>query len=474
MLSLIHFRNSGLACTTRFPSTLLNDSYLHVLEMFLCDFKRFRSFHFYRLLFLSLLALSGTVLIQHISKPCALKDLDDQGGNTRKQYCRHELYDLLSLRLQEEGELNCSKIIKGDSDAIKRGLDINAASKGKYTQLNEQDYINITHDCQNFKNVRKYITIPMSKEEEDFPIAYSMVVHEKVYMFERLLRAIYAPQNIYCVHVDEKSTDQFKAAVRAITSCFDNVFVASKLVKVVYASWSRVQADFNCIEDLLQSNVPWRYLLNTCGTDFPLKTNAEIVRTLRTLNGKNTMESEKPSESKKGRWKYHHEVGDHISETKTEKLPPPINTPMFTGNAYIVVSSEFVKYISKDPKVQKFIDWAKDTYSPDEHLWATLNRMPGIPGSSPYHDKYQLSDMNAMSRMVKWSYQEGEIDKGAAYPPCTGTSRRSICVYGTGDLSWILKQHHLLANKFDPEVDNIAIHCIEEYLRHKTIFDTDI
>ncbi|XP_072004136.1 beta-1,3-galactosyl-O-glycosyl-glycoprotein beta-1,6-N-acetylglucosaminyltransferase 3-like [Engystomops pustulosus] len=437
--------------------------------MFLCNHKRFRYFHFHRLLFLALLTLSGTILIKHMFNPCTIEDLQNPVDNARKQYCRRELYGFLRLRPQAQGELNCSKIISGDSDAIKQGLETNAASKGKFIPLNEKDFVNITSDCTNFKKVRKYVTLPMSKEEENFPIAYSMVVHTKIDMFERLLRAIYAPQNIYCVHVDEKSTEQFKAAVRAIASCFDNVFVASKLVKVVYASWSRVQADFNCMEDLLQSKVQWRYLLNTCGTDFPLKTNAEIVRVLKTLNGKNTMESESPTEFKRKRWEHRYEVGDHISETKTKKSPPPITSPMFTGNAYIVVSRDFVEYIFKDPQAQNLIDWAKDTYSPDEHLWATLNRMPGVPGSSPYNNKYQMSDMNSLARMVKWSYDEGEVNKGAPYPPCTGIHRRAVCVYGTGDLSWILKQHHLLANKFDPEVDDVAIYCLEEYLRHRTV-----
>lgn len=50
---------------------------------------------------------------------------------------------------------------------------------------------------------------------------------------------------------------------------------------------------------LAQSSVPWKYLLNTCGTDFPIKTNAEMVLALKMLNGKNSMESEIPSEYKK-------------------------------------------------------------------------------------------------------------------------------------------------------------------------------
>ncbi|XP_069092816.1 beta-1,3-galactosyl-O-glycosyl-glycoprotein beta-1,6-N-acetylglucosaminyltransferase 3-like [Pleurodeles waltl] len=302
-----------------------------------------------------------------------------------------------------------------------------------------------------------------------------MVVHGKIDMFERLLRAIYTPQNIYCVHVDDKSPEIYKKAVRAITSCFQNVFVASKLERVVYASWLRVQADLNCMEDLLKSQVQWKYLLNTCGTDFPIKTNAQIVRRLQALNGKNSMESEKPSGAKKERWTFHYEVHNSIVKTEILKSPPPIKTPMFTGNAYFVVSRDFVEYtFRKNTTVQQLLEWVKDTYSPDEHLWATLNRMPEVPGSSPYNSKYEMSDMNSLARLVKWAFLEGDISKGAPYPPCTGIHRSLVCVYGVGDLKWILQQHHLFANKFDSTVDNTAIQCLEEYLRLKALHESEL
>lgn len=126
--------------------------------------------------------------------------------------------------------------------------------------------------------------------------------------FERLLRAIYAPQNIYCVHVDKKAKPSFQSAVRAIASCFPNVFMASQPVNVVYASWSRVQADINCMADLYNSSTKWKYFLNTCGQDFPIKTNWEIVQMLRLLKGGNSMESEKLPEGKKWRVTKVHEV----------------------------------------------------------------------------------------------------------------------------------------------------------------------
>ncbi|XP_043845831.1 beta-1,3-galactosyl-O-glycosyl-glycoprotein beta-1,6-N-acetylglucosaminyltransferase 3 [Dromiciops gliroides] len=403
---------------------------------------------------------------------CEFSDLGVESLNLWKEYCKDKLYQ--SLKLPPKNSINCSLITRGDSEAVIQAALINLEKKLKREPLTEVQYLNMTRDCAQFRASQKFIQFPLSKEEEDFPIAYSMVIHEKIENFARLLRAVYAPQNIYCIHVDKKSPDTFKQAVRAITSCFPNVFVAKNLVQVVYASWSRVQADLNCMEELLQSSVPWKYLLNTCGTDFPIKTNAEMVRSLKVLNGKNSMESEIPTNFKKMRWKYHYEVKNEIFQTKKTKTPPPHGLPMFIGNAYIVASRDFIQHLFKNPNAQELIEWVKDTYSPDEHLWATLHRTPWMPGSVPYHEKYHTSDLNAIARFVKWQGYDGDISQGAPYPLCTGIYQRGVCVYGAGDLHFMLQSHHLLANKFDPKVDDNALQCLEEYLRYKAIYGREL
>ncbi|XP_003463558.2 beta-1,3-galactosyl-O-glycosyl-glycoprotein beta-1,6-N-acetylglucosaminyltransferase 3 [Cavia porcellus] len=412
---------------------------------------------------LALVALKVTLRLK-----CDFEHLYLDSKEFPAQYCRNILYR--SLMLPAQRFINCSGVSRGDHEAVIQAVLNNLEVKKKRKPFSEVDYISMTRDCEKFKAQRRFVQVALSKEESDFPIAYSMVVHEKIENFERLLRAVYMPQNVYCIHVDKKSPEMFQEAVRAIASCFPNVFIASKLVPVVYASWSRVQADLNCMEDLLRSPVRWTYLLNTCGTDFPIKTNAEMVRALRMLNGKNSMESEIPSEYKKTRWKYHYVVKDKLYITSKKKEPPPYNVTMFTGNAYIVASRDFVHHVLNNPKSQQLIEWVKDTYSPDEHLWATLQRAPWMPGSSPLHAKYDISDMTAIARLVKWQQHEGDISQGAPYGPCSGVHRRAICIYGAGDLHWMLQNHHLLANKFDPKVDDNVLQCLEEYLRHKAIY----
>lgn len=144
--------------------------------------------------------------------------------------------------------------------------------------------------CQNFKMLRKYITKPLSTEEAEFPIAYIINVYHHFSQLEHLLRAIYHPQNYYCIHVDAKSDDIFKTAVENLASCFSNVILADS-VAVYYESWERVTADMNCMKAFYEKDFNYRYSINLCGLDFPIKTNLEMVRDLKGLNGTNNLES---------------------------------------------------------------------------------------------------------------------------------------------------------------------------------------
>nr|XP_033776536.1 beta-1,3-galactosyl-O-glycosyl-glycoprotein beta-1,6-N-acetylglucosaminyltransferase 3-like [Geotrypetes seraphini] len=407
------------------------------------------------------------IMRTYIFQLYSLDELHQEVFYLRNNYRKTQF--VTSMKLPSSNQINCSKVIQGDQDAVQLALLHQKNARKKELRISEMDYLKFTKDCNHYKMSRRFIPIPLSKEEENYPIAYSMVIHEQIEMFERLLRAIYNPQNIYCVHVDKKSPDLYKQAVRAIVSCFENVFIASKLEKLVYTSWSRVQADLNCMEDLLKSKVPWRYLINTCGTDFPIKTNMEIVRALKLLKGKNSLESEKP-QYKVFRWQFSYKTTTIVERTNITKGPPPISSPMFVGSAYFVVTREFVNYVLENSEVQKLIEWSKDTLMPEEHIWATLNRMSCVPGSTPYHKKYDISDLNAIARLQRWEWHEGDIGKGAAYPQCTGIFRRSICINGAGDLHFVLQQHHLFVNKFDVRVDDYAVQCLEEYLRDKALY----
>lgn len=163
-----------------------------------------------------------------------------------------------------------------------------------------------------------------------------------------------------------------------------------------------------------------------------------------------------------------------LQKTSKKKGPPPFNLPILSGNAYIVVSRGYIRSVLEDNRIQALIEWAKDTYSPDEFFWATIQRMPGVPGSTWPNRKYDVTDINAIARLVKWQVHEGPQDSlESVYPECHGHHVRAVCVYGAGDLQWMVEQHHLFANKFDTDRDPIVVYCLEKYLRSKALADVD-
>ncbi len=150
-------------------------------------------------------------------------------------------------------------------------------------------YIKTASDCGTFKRTRQYIPQPLNDEEAGFPIAFSIVMYKDVEHVERLLRAIYRPQNYYCIHVDAKSPEETYMAMKTIAVCFDNVVMAPR----VYVEWGEVSvldAELVCMEKLLKFP-KWTYLLNLAGQEWPLKTNWELVKILKAYNGANDIET---------------------------------------------------------------------------------------------------------------------------------------------------------------------------------------
>lgn len=131
-------------------------------------------------------------------------------------------------------------------------------------------------------------------------------MYNNVEQFERLLRSIYRAHNVYCIHVDSKSSERVHQAIRSIVACFPNVFVATRLEHIVYAGFTRLRADLNCMSDLVAPNFShpnlagkrfnstaasgWKYLLNLASTEFPLRTNYELAKILHMFNGANDIE----------------------------------------------------------------------------------------------------------------------------------------------------------------------------------------
>nr|XP_056710948.1 N-acetyllactosaminide beta-1,6-N-acetylglucosaminyl-transferase-like [Euleptes europaea] len=313
----------------------------------------------------------------------------------------------------------------------------------------------------------RYLSRPLSAEEAAFPLAYSITLHKDFGTFERAFRALYAPHNVYCVHVDEKAPAAFKRAVGRLLGCFPNAFLASRAEPVVYAGISRLQADLHCMRDLLRSGTRWKYLLNLCGQDFPLRTNRETVRHLKAFAGKNITPGILPPAPMKVRTRHVYKErmtrgASHMVRTGALKGPPPHNLTIYFGSAYVALTWPFVEFLFKDRRALDLLEWSKDTYSPDEHFWVTLNRIPGVPGAMPN------ASWEGDLRAIKWS------DMASVHGGCHGHYVRGICIYGTGDLKWLLNSKSLFANKFELGTYPPTVECLELILRERALNQSEV
>ncbi|VDP89200.1 unnamed protein product [Echinostoma caproni] len=111
-------------------------------------------------------------------------------------------------------------------------------------------------------------------EEREFPLAFSLIVYTDANRVLRLFHAIYRPQNFYCIHIDRKSEPVFVKRIERLKQL------------------GSLDADLTCARILLE-RAPggWKYWINLTGQEFPLRTNWELVRALRLLNGANIVEA---------------------------------------------------------------------------------------------------------------------------------------------------------------------------------------
>jgi hypothetical protein len=286
--------------------------------------------------------------------------------------------------MRDKYNVNCKLLFEDDEAERNKSIQLMQELKGNSSvirQLNDSNYIFDSSKCDLFRDIRGYDKHKVTDFETNFPLAYTILVNENVEQFERLLRVIYRPQNIYCIHVDRKSSADLKSAVESISSCFDNVFITTKTESVFWGHFSLLKAQLNCMSDLLSLDnlinvekhprlenkrvMKWKYWLNSPSTFLPMRTNLEITRILSMYNGTSDVEIHKINPNPERVYSVSKLYWDNeVYFTGENKSSPPYNFSILKGWNYIAASHMFVDYIINSEYGRNLTDWSKDTYVP--------------------------------------------------------------------------------------------------------------
>ena len=309
----------------------------------------------------------------------------------------------------------------------------------------------------------------VSPEEESFPLAYILLVHTNVRQVLRLLKVIYRPQNLYCIHPDAKQGKDFVRVFSQISYCLSNVFVASKLESVYYAYHTIVDAQLNCMQDLLKFDPSrWKYTINLCGRELPLMTNREIVQTLMKLNGSSVIKLRDFPKETLLRFVYkiglahsiYYTIFGYTSLSWSELVHMPHGIKLYKASNYMAMSRPFVSFLLTNETAIELREYMKDVIIADEYFYASLYGLPGVPGGPP-EITYHSTTPKVAARI--WSHWNPPI-------MCKGRMVHGSCVLSSGDLASIYSigvnanKPTFFFNKYFMEWDHVVMDCMEERL----------
>lgn len=367
---------------------------------------------------------------------------------------------------------DCSSLFAGDAFEIERVRNLlNRLNNNSYSSEEQ-----LLHDMVSCPNIAPSFqsNFYISQAEQQFPIAFVILIHyqrNSIQQYMRLLRFLYRPHNIYCLHIDQKAPKYWIQTVETFASCFDNILIAQDAVKVVYSSPATLTAHLSCLRELYSSGHPWKYVIDLHGTELPLVTNRDIVNELQRLQPPINVVPAAFNYSRITRAFTRREmtykakiVNNSIGLTKDKLSPPPYNLTLYKSAdcANSGFSREFVYFILTSQKAIALYEYLQDVMVAEEFFFCTMNSLPEAPGG--------------LATKIKSSYRLPKVsvrlfDHVIKYDPflCRGEYfRHRICIVSSADLPRLKKiseaRTQFFHNKYLVDYDHVVMDCMEELL----------
>ena len=367
---------------------------------------------------------------------------------------------------------DCHRLSLNPSQEVKKSKLKSQVKKWKFkkpweTLALEYKHMSCTEMRQDFEN-----NFYVSQLEKEFPIAYIFVVYANAGQVLRLLKSIYRPHNLYCIHPDARQGEAFASFFKAVAKCLDNVFVVSKPVKVYYGHISITNAQLHCMQDLVQyPETRWKYVINLCGREIPLKTNREIVESLRKLKGYTALDRREITKSfwaQRFKYKFQLEKPGKLIPTENTQSKPPKGIKLYKSMNFIAASRAFVYFILHDPLPSKLHKFLNSVYAPEEHFYSSLYALKQAEGARP--PKGLLSP-NTMPIVDGFIWVNNKEKKQNVWKYCPGRHVvHTICILTAADLEKVerlgvhSKRPVFFFNKYFLEWDPTPMDCMEERL----------
>ena len=395
--------------------------------------------------------------------------------------------------------------MNGDEAELKRVFNLLSEKNNKSSAL--YDY---NTSCSQIKEafLNNFYT---SEDEKSFPIAFTLVVHKNAQQTVRFLKAIYRPHNLYCIHPDPNSGEDFREVFKLLSQCLSNVFLPAHINNVTYDTQSTIfEAQLSCLRELEKRPSKWYYVINLCSRELPLKTNRFIVESLRALNGTSIVSSQPVDKHTllerfpKMNITSFEQTSSRLAEkcprsnnttanrsTKCTKMTnitakmsynqtaerPPVtevlpeqysNLTFYKSMAYNALSRQYVHFFLHNYTTQVLLQWMiENVHIPEEHFYATVFMMPAAPGG--FYSVATPSNVRSLPQVYKsvWKHDHSSPYYKPGEQCASNYTVHHVCILTSADLPQIkrvMEWNVWFFNKYFMEDDHVVMDCVEEVL----------
>lgn len=274
-------------------------------------------------------------------------------------------------------------------------------------------------------------------------IAYFLLVHRFPEQFKRMFQAIYAPGNIYLVHIDRNSDKALAREIEVFLAPYQGAEILPAR-RVLWGGYSLVEAELRGMRRLLEMDAGWTHFINLSGQDFPLKSQGYIRDYLSAHPDTQFMRCAdqmaiRPDTMNRVSHVFI-EAFRRMFRTRIARNFPRGATP-FIGTQWKAVSRRFCEFACYDPLTARFKRFYKRSFIADEGFFQTLLMNGFLHGNVVVDDDL---------RTIDW-VPDGDIK----LRPRTFTK---------DDATWLTLSPDLFARKFDMNEDREIFDLLEHHL----------
>lgn len=250
-------------------------------------------------------------------------------------------------------------------------------------------------------------------------IAYCISAYTEPNSLLNLVNALNTKWADFYIHIDKKvDISLFTNLFRNNKVKMENVFFLNKSerVKIYWGGYSQVQMQFNLIHAALNSGIKYVRIVNITGTDYPIKSNAQLyemfIDTSKEYIACFDVESEifddinQKTYAMSSKYIYfylmdiNHYVRDIISHLRIKKVSnlKDLGYKFYFGSEYWALTSECLEYIlhvyEKEKKLQNILRFS---FVPSEAWIHTIFQ------NSPYKSKAIMKPQNCYRGLISLS-----------------------------------------------------------------------